>query len=56
MENNIEDYLNSLPIEVKNVIEKVLALEREKLKLSKPRGIKNQIKKIIHEEIKQLED
>ena len=56
MENNIEDYLNSLPIEVKNVIEKVLALEREKLELIKPRGIKDEIKKIIHEEIKQLEN
>lgn len=56
MQNYIEDYLNSLPIEVKNVINKVLELELERIEMTKPRGIKEDIKKIIHEEIKHLED
>lgn len=56
MEKNIEDFLNSLPIEVRNVIDRVLELELDRLEKIKPRGIKDDIKKIIHEEIKRLED
>ena len=55
MENKIEKYMESLPLEVRNVIDKVLEAELERLDMGKPKGIKNEIKRIIHEEIKQRE-
>lgn len=53
--NKIEEYMESLIPEVRHVIDKVLEAELERLDLRKPRGIKNEIKRIIHEEIKQRE-
>ena len=51
--NAIEEYMDNLTPEVRNVINKVLEAELEKLDMKKPKGIKNEIKQIIHEEIKQ---
>ena len=55
MENKIEKYMESLPLEVRNVIDKVLEAELEKLDMGKPKGIKDAIKQIIHKEITQRE-
>lgn len=55
MDNRIEEFLDSLPTEVRDVIDKVLEVELEKLDLGKPRGIKDEIKQIIHKEINQRE-
>ena len=55
MDNKIEEYMDSLPIEVRNVIDKVLEAELERIDMIKPKGIKNKIEQIIHEEIKQSE-
>ena len=51
--NKIEKYMDSLTPEVRNVIDKVLKAELEKLDMEKPKGIKNEIKQFIHEEIRQ---
>ena len=55
MDNRVEEFLESLPTEVRDVIDKVLEVELEKLGLEKPKGIKDQIKQIIHKEVKQSE-
>lgn len=55
MDNRIEKFMDSLSPEVRNVIDKVLEAELERLDMGKPKGIKNEIKRIIHEEIKQRE-
>ncbi len=55
MKNKIEEYMDSLPSEVRNVIDKVLKAELERIDMIKPKGIKNTIEQIIHEEIKKLE-
>ena len=55
MDNRIGEFLENLPTEVRNVIDKVLEVELEKLDLGKPKGIKDQIKQIIHKEVKQRE-
>ncbi len=51
--NKIEKYMESLTPEVRNVIDKVLEAELERLNMQKPKGIKDEIKRFIHEEIKQ---
>lgn len=53
--NAIEEYMESLTPEVRNVIDKVLEAELERLSMKKPKGIRDEIKRIIHEEIKQRE-
>ena len=55
MDNRIEKFMDSLSPEVRNVIDKVLKAELEKLDLGRPKGIKDEIKQIIHKEIKQRE-
>lgn len=55
MENRIEKFRKSLPPEVRNIIDEVIKTELEKLYLGKPRGIKDEIKQIIHKEITQRE-
>ena len=50
--NAIEEYMDNLTPEVRNVINKVLEAELERLDMKKPKGIRNEIKQIIHEEIK----
>ena len=47
--------MESLLPEVRNVIDKVLEAELEKLDSIKPKGIKDNIKQIIHKEITQRE-
>ena len=51
--NKIEKYMESLTPEVRSVIDKVLEAELERLDMQKPKGIKDEIKRFIHEEIKQ---
>ncbi len=53
--NAIEEYMERLTPEVRNVIDKVLEAELERLDMKRPKGIRNEIKRIIHEEIKQRE-
>ena len=53
--NPIQEYMENLTPEVRNVIDKVLEAELERLNMKKPQGIKNEIKRIIYEEIKQRE-
>ena len=55
MDNKIEKLMENLPPEVRNVIDKVLKAELEKLDSGKPKGIKDDIKQIIHKEITQRE-
>lgn len=49
-EKNLEEYLNSLPQEVINVVAKVLKEERNRLHMKKPKGIIDEIHKIIQQE------
>ena len=51
--NKIEKYMESLSPEVRNIIDKVIEAELEKVRMQKPKGIKDEIKRFIHEEIKQ---
>lgn len=53
--NKIEEYMDSLPTEVRNVIKAVLEVELEKLEMHKPKGIKKEIKSVIRKEIKNRE-
>ena len=55
MENKIEMFMDSLHPEVRNVIDKVLEAELERLDMRRPKGIRIKIEQIIHEEIKQRE-
>ena len=48
--------MESLPVEVRNIVEKVLKAEIERLDMLRPKGIKNEIERIIKEEIKLRED
>lgn len=55
MENRIEEFKQTLSPDVKNVIEKVLEAELQKLDMKKPQGIKREIRRIIQEEVKAYE-
>jgi hypothetical protein len=50
--NNIQEPIANAPPEVKEIIEQVLKLEKEKLYLKNPRNINEDILKIIKEIVK----
>lgn len=52
MKNGIEEFKRTLPPQVRNVIDKVLEAELQKLDMKKPQGIKVAIRRIIQEEVK----
>ena len=52
MKNKIEEYMDKLPSDVRNVVEEVIKAELEKLDMQKPQGIKKEIGKIIQDVVK----
>lgn len=46
----LEEFIHNLPLQVQNVITKVIKAELEKLHLKIPRGIKDKIRQIIQQE------
>ena len=51
MENKVQKFRKTLPSAVNKVIDKVLKVEREKLDMKRPQGIKREIRRIIQEEV-----
>ena len=56
MENKVEEFRKTLSSSVNKVIERVLKVEREKLEMKRPQGIKREIRRIIQEEVGIIED
>lgn len=54
-EDRINEVLNNLDPRVQNVIDKVITAEREKLHLKRPKGIKDEIRRIIRQEAESRE-
>ncbi len=52
MENQVEKFRQTLPSAVNKVIDRVLQVEREKLDMKRPQGIKREIRRIIQDEVK----
>ena len=52
MENKVEKFRQTLPSDVNKVIDRVLKIEREKLGMKRPQGIKREIRRIIQEEVR----
>lgn len=52
MDKRVDEFRRSLTPAVRNIIDKVLEAELEKLDMKKPLGIKNEIRRIIQEEAK----
>ena len=50
-QNDVMAPINSAPPEIKNLIQKVLKAEKEKLHTKQPRGINDDILRIIKEEV-----
>lgn len=48
--SNLDEYLKSLSSQVRNVIAKVIKVEREKLHMKTPKSIKHDIRKILTQE------
>ena len=51
MENKVEKFRQTLPPAINKVIDRVLKVEREKLEMKRPQGIKREIRRIIQEEV-----
>ena len=51
MENKVQKFRKTLPSAVNKVIDRVLKIEREKLDMKRPQGIKREIRRIIQEEV-----
>lgn len=47
---DLEEFIRTLPLQVSNIIAKVIKAEREKLYLKKPKGILDEIRQIIEQE------
>ena len=47
---NVQDVMDNLALEVRNIVRQVLAAEQKKLHLKKSRGILDEIRQIIQEE------
>ena len=56
MENKVQKFKQTLPSAVNKVIDRVLKVEREKLDMKRPQGIKREIRRIIQEEVVDSED
>ena len=56
MENKVEEFRKTLPSSVNKVIDRVLKVEREKLEMKRPQGIKSEIRRIIQEEVRDSEN
>lgn len=54
-QDRINEVLNNLDPCVQNVINKVITAEREKLHLKSPKGIKDEIRRIIRQEAESRE-
>ena len=54
-QDRIKEFLNNLDPCVQNVINKVIRAEREKLHLKSPKGIKDEIRRIIRQEAESRE-
>ena len=54
-QNEIHEVINRLNPRVRNVISKVITAEREKLHLKRPKGIKDEIRRIIRQEAESRE-
>ena len=52
MENQVEKFRQTLPSSVNKVIDRVLKVEREKLDMKRPQGIKREIRRIIQDEVR----
>ena len=52
MENKVDKFRQTLPSAVNKVIDRVLKVEREKLDMKRPQGIKREIRRIIQEEVR----
>ena len=52
MENKVEKFRQTLPSAVNKVVDRVLKVEREKLDMKRPQGIKREIRRIIQEEVR----
>lgn len=52
MKNGIEEFKRTLPLQVRNVIDKVLEAELQRLGMKNPQGIKVEIRRIIQKEVK----
>ncbi len=52
MENQVEKFRQTLPSAVNKVIDRVLKVEREKLDMKRPQGIKREIRRIIQDEVR----
>lgn len=56
MENKVEKFRQTLPPAINKVIDRVLKVEREKLEMKRPQGIKREIRRIIQEEVRNSEN
>ena len=54
-QDRINEFMNNLDPRVQNVINKVVTAEREKLHLKSPKGIKDEIRRIIRQEAESRE-
>lgn len=54
-QNEIHEVINRLNPRVRNVISKVIKAEREKSHLKRPKGIKDEIRRIIRQEAESRE-
>ena len=51
MKNDVEEPITNAPLEVRQIIERVLQAEKDKLYMRVPRNINDDILKIIKEEV-----